>query len=182
MPRLRLLAALMPVCLLSLACSNLQQPTAAIKAMNLGSADEKGFTMNFDVDVTNPNSVALPISNTDYTLALGDVKVLEGKAKPADSIPANGTASVMLPVQVTYQNLFAAEKAIRASGGDVPYAFDGALAFNAGGLIPGQGLRVPLNYKGRLPVGQILKDPMILMRSPAARELAAKALGGLMGR
>ena len=71
---------------------------------------------------------ALPLAAADYKLGLGGVNVLDGKAKPAGSVPANGSRSVTLPVSVTYENLLSAEQAIRAGGGDVPYDLDGGLS------------------------------------------------------
>jgi LEA14-like dessication related protein len=169
------------LCLASTGCSsltNLQRPSAAVTGMNLGSADERGFTMNFDVNLTNPNSVALPLAAADYKLGLGGVNVLDGKAKPAGSVPANGSRSVTLPVSVTYENLLSAEQAIRAGGGDVPYDLDGGLSFDTGNPFVGA-LRVPLRHSGTLPLRQVLNDPQALLRNPAARRLATEVLGGL---
>src|SRR4051812_13636098 len=125
-------AAILPLCLFAIGCASLQRPSALVKGMNLGDVNAKGFTMNFDIDLKNPNSVAMPLTNADYKLGLGGINVLEGKAKPAGSIPAGGETSVTLPVMLTYENLFAAEEAIRKGGGDVPYNFDGGLQLSGG--------------------------------------------------
>src|SRR5947207_1729298 len=109
------------LCIVSTGCSsltNLQRPSAAVTGMNLGTVDERGFTMNFDVNLSNPNSVALPLAAADYKLGLGGVNVLDGKAKPSGSLPANGSLAVTLPVSVTFEHLLSAEQAIRTSGGD----------------------------------------------------------------
>src|SRR5690242_12362665 len=84
----------------SVGCSglNLQKPTAAITGMNVKGVDANGFTMNFDVDIKNPNSVALPLAAADYKLGLAGANVINGKAKPEGSIPPNGSKSVTLPV------------------------------------------------------------------------------------
>ena len=180
----RLIAVLLPFCLLSLACSNLQKPTATFQTMSLGEVTADGFTMNFDVEMHNPNAIPLPISTADYKLGLAGVNVLEGKATPEATLPANGSAAVTLPVTLTWENLLAAEKALRTSSGDIPYAFDASIDFGSasGGINTlGQPLRVPLKYKGTLPLGQLLEDPSILMNSPAARKIAQKILGGFFG-
>src|SRR5207237_2752704 len=122
----------------------------------------EGFTMKFDVDVANPNAVALPLSAADYKLGLGGVGVLEGKAKPGGDLPANGSRRVALPVNVTYENLLAAEQAIRAGGGDVPYDLNAALSFDTGTPLVGQ-LSVPLRSSGRLPLRPILQNPQPLL-------------------
>ena len=125
-----------------------QRPTASITGMSVQGVDERGFTMDFDVDVTNPNSSAIPLTAADYRIGLGGVDVAEGKAKPQGSIPAGGTRNVKLPVTLTYENLLAAKQGIVKSGGNVPYALDGGLTFNTGVPLLGD-KRVPLRYAGR---------------------------------
>jgi len=107
--------------------------------------------------------------------------VMEGKAAPSGTIPADGALPVKLPVTITYENLLAAEKAIASGGGKVPYALTGNLGVDAGaagkgalgGLLGGQSLNVPLKYEGQLDVKELLRNPQALMDSPAAKKLAA---------
>jgi LEA14-like dessication related protein len=181
-PFLRL-ALLIPICLLSVACSGagLQKPTAAVKGMSLGGVNATGLTMNFDVDVTNPNAVAIPLTTTDYGLSLGDTKVLDGKSDLTGDLPAGGTRSLVLPVAVTFENLMAAEQALVKSGGNVPYTLNAGLSAGRGNALLGQSLRVPLTYSGTLPLRDVLNDPKILMQSPAARALAQKVIGKTFG-
>lgn len=160
---------------------NVQTPTAAITGMSVQDVNASGFTMNFGVDLKNPNTMALPLTAADYKLGLSGVKVVEGKAKPEGSIPAGGSRHVTLPVTLTYENLLAAEKAIMKSGGNVPYSLDGGLSLNSGVPMLGN-LRVPLEYQGTLPLGEILNNPRAIMQSPAAQKLAKQLIGGLFGR
>ena len=168
---------------LGIGCStfNMQKPTAAVTGMAVKGVDANGFTMNFDVDVKNPNSIALPLAAADYKLGLAGVDVLNGKAKPQGSIPAGGSQSVTLPVTLTYENLLAAEQGIVKSGGNVPYILDGGLSLDSGSPVLGT-VRVPLPYKGMLPLKQILNNPQAIMQNPAAQKLAKELLGGLFGR
>ena len=161
--------------------SGLKQPTASVTAMTLGEVDARGFTMNFDVDVANPNSFALPLAAADYKLGMGGASVLDGKVKPKGSLPANGSRALTLPVTLTYENLLAAEQAIRDSGGDVPYDLQAGLSFDTGNPLLGS-VRVPLRYSGTLPLKRVLSDPVALLRSNAARQLARDVLGGFFGR
>jgi LEA14-like dessication related protein len=135
--------------------------------------------MNVDVDVQNPNAVALPLSNVDYGLGLGGVKVIDkARAKPASSIPANGTGTVTIPVALTFENLLAAEEAIRKGGGAVEYALNAGLNFDTG--LPVIGVqRVPIRHEGTLDVRELLsRNWGTILTSPAARELAQQVLGG----
>jgi LEA14-like dessication related protein len=170
------------LCLLICAggCAGVQRPTASFKTMSIGDVTARGFTMNVDVDIDNPNAVALPLANADYTLALGGVRVINGaKAKPAASIPARGRGTVTLPVPLTFENLLSAEEAIRKGGGDVTYGLDAGLDFDTG--LPILGVqRVPLRHEGTLNVKELLsRNWGTIASSPAAKELAQKILGGL---
>jgi LEA14-like dessication related protein len=177
------LTFLVAICLLGVGCANLnlQKPTAAITAMNLQGADANGFTMNFDVDIKNPNSIALPLSAADYKLGLAGVNVLQGNANPGGSVPGNGSKTVTLPVTVTYENLLAAEQGIVKSGGNVPYALDGGLSLDTGSPLAGK-LRVPLQYSGTLPLRDILNNPQALLHNAAAQKLAKELVGGFLNR
>jgi len=179
---MRLLSALLIV-FVGLGCSNLQveKPSAAVKAMSVKDVNNSGFTMNFDVEVSNPNTVALPFTNADYKLALGGVQVVDGKAKPDGAIPAKGSKSVAVPVTLSYENLLAAEKAIVKSGGNIEYTFDAGLSVNTGASFFGD-VRVPLKYSGTLALKDILNNPGILLQSPAARKLAQELLGSVLGK
>lgn len=172
------------VCAASSGCSSLaglRRPTASVTGMTLGEVDPEGFTMNFQVDVSNPNGIALPLAATDYELGLGGERVLNGKAEPRGSVPANGSVGVTLPVTVAFEDLLRAEQAIRGSGGDVPYDLQAGLSFDTGSPLLGS-LRVPMRYSGTLPLRRVLSDPEALLRSEAARRLAREVLGRFLGR
>ena len=169
-------------CLLCVGCSslNLQKPTASVTGMAVQSVDASGFTMNFGVDLKNPNTVSLPLSAADYKLGLGGVNVIQGNAKPDGEIPAGGTRSITLPVTLTYDSLLAAEQAIVKSGGNVPYALDGGLSVATGNPLIGD-LRVPLQYNGVLALKDIVNNPQAIMQNSSAQRLARELIGHFFG-
>jgi LEA14-like dessication related protein len=172
------------MCLLSLACSQVQKPTASLRSADVGGITTDGFTANFALDVHNPNSFELPLSNADYALSFGGVQVTKDTVKPGGSIPARGSTPVTIPVRLSFESLLKAEEAIRAGGGDVPYELDGALGFGGGGGLAALGIptKIPLKYNGTLPLRKVLSDPTVLLNSPAARKLAGKGLESLLNR
>ena len=162
---------------------SVSKPTASVRSMSVKEVTSQGITLNFDVDVENPNSFALPLAELDYDLTLAEVKVLDGKTKPEGSVPAQGKRGVVLPVTMTFENLLAAEEGIRKSGGDVPLGLAANLEFTPPGSFASLGnVSVPLRYSGTLKMREILKDPTIILRSPAARRLAEKVFGSWLGR
>ncbi|MDB5299596.1 MAG: conserved secreted protein [Phycisphaerales bacterium] len=186
MPIMRQLAAALFLLVLgsvSTGCSTLVKwPTVALRSTTLGQATPTGVTVNFDLDLTNPNSFSLPVNRAQYKLALGGVVVVNDSAAPDATIPANGTIPLRIPVAVTFESLLAAGEALRKSGGDVPYNLDGNLEFGDRQKIGDLALNAPLHFTGTLPLRQILKDPQVLLQSPAARKLAEQVWGGLFDR
>jgi LEA14-like dessication related protein len=170
------LGLVLPLVLLSLACSMVKRPTAKLNRMDVVDITPKGFTMSFDLDLANPNPVALPLADSEYALALGGTKVLEGKANPGGMLPANGSATIKLPVTITYENLLTARRAIVNASGTVPYALTGKIGVGGKGGLFGPSATVPLKYTGELNVKTLLKNPQALMDSPAAKKLAAELI------
>ncbi len=169
------------LCLMCIGCSvlNVKSPTARVTGMELRDIDTQGFTMNFAVDLANPNAVALPVAAVDYKLDLAGTGLADGQINPGKAIPANGSQSVTLPVRLTYTNLIAMEQAIRKVGWNIPYKLAGGVAVDSGSPLVGQ-LRVPLEHSGELPLKKLLDDPMVLLQSSAARQLAQWAAEGLL--
>src|SRR5436190_1488160 len=178
--RIGLVAAVVGVMLVCGACSAVQRPTAAFRSANVSDVSAKGFTLNVDVDVANPNSFGLPLTNTDYSLAVGGSKLIDNaKIKPAANIPANGKGTVTIPVPLSFENLLSVSDAIRKGGGTVKYGLDAGLSFDTGMPVVGV-QRVPFAYEGSLDVKELLKKNWsTILNSPAAKELAQKVLGGL---
>ena len=190
MPHLPRLAPLLASLLfLAIGCgSAVKQPTASVRSAKLGALTEDGLTLDFDVDVANPNGFALPISAATYKLGLAGTNVVNDTAKPTGSVPANGTLPVTVPVALNFKDLLKAERAIVDTGGDVPYQLDGELEFAPGPMaVLGRGVKVPLTYRGNLPLREAVRDPVALLKSPAGRQLIQAVLGkiplgGLLGR
>jgi LEA14-like dessication related protein len=159
---------------------NVQKPTAMITNMAVQNVDANSFTMNFSVDVTNPNKVELPLTTADYKIGLSGVKVADGTVKPGGSIAAGEKKSISLPVTLTYENLLSAEQAIVAGGGNVPYTLDGDLVFNSGLPLIGD-VRVPVQSTGTLALKAIVSNPQAILQNAAAAKLAKELIGSFFG-
>lgn len=185
LPLLLLCVLLLPACA-SLGSLGLERPTASSPSSSLTGVDAEGFDLDFGVDLANPNAVDLPLTDARYGLTLAGVDALEGEARPGGVLPAGGTARVRFPVRVRWETLAELGEALAASGGRVPYGLDASLgagsASGLGAALGGAGgaLRVPLRFDGELDLPALLRDPATL-RSPVARRLAARLLGGALG-
>jgi len=178
MPRLFFLIAFT---MLLAGCASVQKPTAIIKGADITGLTADGFTVGVNLDVTNPNDVVIPLSGARYSVRVANVKLFEGVASPSAAIPAKGSAPVTLPIVFNFKDLLQAKEAIYKSEGNLNYDLKGALEFDDGSPLAMLTAKVPLEYAGSVDLKELLKDPQILLKSEAARELAKKLMGSLFG-
>lgn len=124
----------------------INKPTAQITGVSLAEASSTSAQLLFDVDIRNPYTVPLPLTNLDYTLTSGSETFLAGKAKLQRTIPAASKQAVSLPVTVNYLELLKSLKTIKP-GTTIPYKAGVGLSFDAPGLGP---LTLPLKKEGQL--------------------------------
>lgn len=174
MPRpVFMFSVLMMFVVVTCGCSsmNVQRPTVSIANVGLGAIGEEGFTLNFDLDAANPNAFDLPIGKSDYRLGIAGATVIKGNVEPAGTLPANGTGRVRVPVEINYARLREASDALVRSGGNISYAFDAGLVFGDGTAFLGRSVKVPLSYKGDLPLKDLLSNPTALRQLGNFRKL-----------
>jgi len=107
--------------------------------------------MLLDVDVKNPYVVALPIVNVDYDLTSNAKSFLSGAADIQGVIPARGSKTVSIPLELNYKGLKDVIQGIRP-GSVIPYTADVGLSVKP----PVMGnLRLPLKKEGELPIPAI---------------------------
>jgi LEA14-like dessication related protein len=61
--------------------------------------------IDFALEVDNPNSVGLRLSQLDFNLFINDTRVLDSVSREQFSIPANGVGQVDLRTRIGYQNV-----------------------------------------------------------------------------
>ena len=129
-------------------CSMIQRPGAEIVAAKLQTANLSQATMLFDVKVTNPYTVPLPLSNLDYSLASQGQKFLTGAADLQGDVPANGSKTLAVPLSISYLDLLNAVKGARP-GGTIPYKADLGLSVKT--PILGT-MRLPMSQEGQIAI------------------------------
>ncbi len=141
------------------------RPTATVRGVSLDDLTTDAATLGFDVEVTNPYRVALPLTAASYRLASGGEPFVQGAANPESSIPAGGSRTIRLPARVAFRPLLDSLSGVRP-GDVVPY--DAALELTADA--PGVGpLTLPLSHRGELPVPAV---PKVELASFQWRELS----------
>lgn len=61
--------------------------------------------IDFILEVDNPNSVGLALSQLDFNLFINDQRVLDSVSREQFRIPANGVGRVNLETRIGYQNI-----------------------------------------------------------------------------
>lgn len=185
MNRLNVLVGICVVCTAAGSSRAMQKPTVVYDSMSVVNIGAEGFTFNLNIQIRNPNSFAIPLGESTYSLRIGDVPILQGRARPAGAVPPGGVLPLTLPISLSWGNVLGAEEVIRHHKGDIPYTLDGQLGFNMNIrhlLIFNQPLRVPLHYGGVVPVRELIKNPSVLLTSPSAARLAQIAVGLVFNR
>lgn len=126
----------------------LAKPTAQIVGAQIQDLSLNSTTLLFDVEVSNPYSTALPLTNADYALASRGVEFLNGAAALQGAIPAKGSKVVQLPVNVDFLQLLRAVDGVEL-GSVVPY--DANLGLSVDTPLAGA-LRLPLATSGEITI------------------------------
>ena len=132
-------------------CSLLEgfaKPTAEIVGAQIQNLSLTSTTLLFDVEVSNPYSAALPLTNADYALASQGVEFLNGAAELQGAIPAHGSKVVQLPVNVDFMQLLRAVDGV-GLGSVVPY--DADLGLSVDTPLAGA-MRLPLSTSGDVTI------------------------------
>ena len=128
--------------------ASLDKPAARVTDARLTGLNLESAALTFDVKISNPYAVAIPLANLDYALASGDKPMLAGKAALSGSVPAKGSTSVAIPVSVRFSDVLSALSGVRP-GAIVPYKADLTLSSDVPGIGP---ISLPMNHAGELPI------------------------------
>lgn len=116
---------------------------AAPRNLTLESVD-----LIFDLQVSNPYSVSLPLTDLIYSIGSGGHNLLQGNIQPSGAVPAGGSSVIQLPARLTFASLFETLKGVRP-GSVIPYKADITLGVDA--PIVGR-LNLPVSKSGDVPV------------------------------
>ena len=139
-------------------CSNLgsllgsNKPSARIVGAKLADLSLTSATLNFDVELSNPYAVPLPLTNVEYSLASGGTAFLSGNAQLQGTVPAKGSKVVTVPAKLDFARVLGAVKGI-SPGAVVPYEAKVTLSVDA--PAPVGTLSLPLDKKGEFPIPTI---------------------------
>lgn len=149
----------------------MDKPSAKVTGVNFGSLSMDRTNLVFDVSISNPYNVPLPLANLDYGLSSDGASFVSGAAKMDGAVPANGSKTVQLPIDIVFADVLRAVSGVRP-GKVVPYTADLKLGVDAPGIGP---LSLPMRKSGEVPVPAV---PRVAIKDIAFDSLG---LGGASG-
>jgi LEA14-like dessication related protein len=124
------------------------KPTARITGAKLQGLSLEKVDLVFDVEVSNPYGVSLPLVELGYIIGSGEQRIVDGTAKPSGAVPANGSKVIQIPAGIQFASLLSAVKGVRP-GSVVPYTAELNLGVDA--PVVGR-MNLPVSRSGELPV------------------------------
>jgi LEA14-like dessication related protein len=125
-----------------------QRPSARVVGATLEDVSLRDATLAFDVEVTNPYSLPLPLVDVDYALSGRGKPLVSGKAPLTGTIPAGQKRTFQVPAKVTFSEVLSALRDFRP-GQVLPYTAE--MGFSLDTPVLGA-LRLPVRKEGELPV------------------------------
>ena len=136
-------------------CSSLDEvvesapkPSARVLGAGVRNLSLQSLDLVFDVEVSNPYGVSLPLVDLTYTLGSGGKQLLSGSIKPSGSVPANGTSVVQLPARLDLAAVLKTLPGVKP-GAVVPY--DAQINLIVDVPLLGE-MTLPLERSGKIPV------------------------------
>ena len=128
--------------------AGIKDPEVSISGIGISSISMKGITLQFALDVDNPNPLPLSLAGFDYALKLGGSQLLAGEQRDRVEIKARGKSQVQIPVSLRFADL-----SRLLSGGLARESLDYELQTAALVDLPVIGVkRFPATRKGEFPV------------------------------
>ena len=169
------LTAVTPLCailVLIAGCSTLgdviesaPKPSARILGAGVRNLSLRSLDLVFDVEVSNPYSVNLPLADLVYTVRSGTQQLVAGSIKPSGSVPAKSSGVMQLPARLDLGAVLETLSGVRP-GAVVPYTAEINVIVDAPLL--GQ-MALPLKRKGEIRVPAV---PEITLASFDVAELS----------
>lgn len=126
-------------------------PRASVAGVEVEDIGLTALTLAFDVSVTNPYTVMLPVLGVDFALQSSGTEFLAGAVDVTESIPAGATRSLAVPVRVPYREIFTVLSGVQA-GSRLPYQAD--LELHVDAPILGR-IGLPLDASGEINIPRL---------------------------
>lgn len=146
--------------ILGISCSALQdlasikKPTLSISDVQVSEMSLQDLELTFDVDVDNPNAVAINLASYDFNFLINQNSFVKGSQPLSTEISSSGKSTIQIPVRFTFKELYQTFDSMRDKD-ETAYNLDAIIGVN----LPVLGLaEIPISKSGTFPV---IKKPSI---------------------
>lgn len=144
--------------------ASIKEPSLAVSDVQVSNISLQDIELTFDVDVDNPNAVAINLDSYNFDFLIDDNSFIKGDQPLNTEIKSSTSSTVQIPVRFTFKDLYQTFSSIKEQD-ETEYNLNAVIAVN----LPILGLtEIPLNKSGTFPV---VKPPKI-----SAPRLAVKSL------
>lgn len=145
--------------------SNVKKPDLSIADVSITNLSLKDIELTFDVDINNPNPVAVNLTDYTYDFQLNEKSFVKGAQDTGMEVEAPGSSRVQVPVSFSYNELYEMFSGLKGQD-ETTYVFN----FNAGINAPVLGrFEIPLTKSGSIP---IVKMPRINVKNVELENLS----------
>ncbi|MCB9509983.1 MAG: LEA type 2 family protein [Deferribacteres bacterium] len=130
------------------------KPNVSFQGVKLAGLSLDSVDLLFDLRIDNPNAFGVSLAGFDYDMQLNQNSFLSGLQNDKQSIPANGSNTVQLPLTLTFSKIYQTFQSLNDAD-STDYRLDLGFSFD----LPILGVvKVPVSKAGRLP---LLKLPKV---------------------
>ncbi len=124
------------------------KPTARIIGADVRNISLSNLDLVFDIEITNPYGVQLPLIDISYVVGSGERQLLQGGVKPLEALPARRSSVIQLPARLDFAAVMQTLASVRP-GSVLPYQAEINVAVDA--PIIGA-FNLPLKQEGEIPI------------------------------
>ncbi len=133
---------------------DMQKPDAKVVAARLTGINFDEVTLEFDLELNNPNPIAINSSGFTYDLALeGNPFLAVDKSTQEISIPATGTSIINLPVAISFVDAFNLISSLKEKD---EFSYEMVVGFVFELPVIGN-FSVPVKHQGSVPIPKLPK-------------------------
>lgn len=138
--------------------SKVSKPEVSISDMNVTALSLESVELTADVEIENPNNLAVDLSSYNYALDINDLNFISGSEESGMNIKAKQSNIVKVPITLGYSELLQTFQSLRDEN-ESNFSFSAGFAFD----LPILGMvNIPVQYSGKIPV---VKRPSISLEN-----------------
>ncbi len=145
--------------------ADIKKPTVSVDDFRITGLSIRNVELTFDIEVDNPNAVALTLASYDYDLKIEENSFVQGSQPLNTTIDAKGNSMISVPVTFTFRELYETFSTINSKR-DANYSFLANVAVD----VPVLGLvEAPIEKSGSFPV---VKAPTISVSNLSVKDIS----------